>query len=109
MQIAIQEYIWFTSIYLGGDTEKRSVYRIEIGGNSNSQKQQATNFKISDVSFIAVVNPGGHSTNPAIVFRIFWRGNSISINGIMGISAAAAMTTIALMSKGKNFNLLTVS
>src|SRR5215471_13117718 len=45
----------------------------------------------------------------AIDFRIFCKGNSISINGTMGISAAAARTTSALTPKGKNFTLFTVS
>ena len=45
----------------------------------------------------------------AIDLRIFCKGNSIRINGIMGINAAAARTTSALTPKGKNLILFTVS
>ena len=55
------------------------------------------------------VTPHGHTMKRAIVFRIFCRGNSISINGTMGISAAAARSTSALTPKGKNLVLFTVS
>jgi hypothetical protein len=51
----------------------------------------------------------GHIMKRAIVFRIFCKGNSISINGTMGISDAAARTTSALSPKGKNLILFTVS
>jgi hypothetical protein len=51
----------------------------------------------------------GHSMKPAIAFRIFCKGNSISINGTIGINAAAARTTSALTPKGKNLILFTVS
>ena len=55
------------------------------------------------------VTPHGHTMKRAIVFRIFCMGNSISINGTMGISAAAARSTSALTPKGKNLILFTVS
>jgi hypothetical protein len=58
---------------------------------------------------LLAVIPPGHTMKRAIVFRIFCRGNSISINGTMGISAAAARTTSALTPKGKNLIRFTVS
>ena len=65
--------------------------------------------KITWVCTVSDYGPPGQTMKRAIVFRIFCKGNSISINGTMGISAAAARTRRALTPKGKNLILLTVS